>query len=109
LAPGGGMGAGDVKLALVLGFFLGYVGLDLRGLVLLVFIALLIGSLLGVVMGLVVGALRVRFGREVLPDPEAGEGELATRSWAKQPIPFGPSLALATVVAVLFSNELLSR
>jgi leader peptidase (prepilin peptidase)/N-methyltransferase len=109
LMPGGGMGFGDVKLALVLGFFLGYVGSNLRGLVLLVFTALLIGSLLGVVMGLAVGALRTRFGRDVLPDPEAAEGELAARAWSKQPIPFGPSLALATVVAVLFSNELLAH
>jgi leader peptidase (prepilin peptidase) / N-methyltransferase len=109
LLPGGGMGFGDVKLALVLGLFLGWLGSNLRGMVLLVFAALLIGSLLGVVMGIGVGALRTRFGRDVLPDPEAGEGELATRSWSKQPIPFGPSLALATVVAVLFSNELLSR
>ena len=107
LLPGGGMGFGDVKLALVLGLFLGWLGSNLRGMVLLVFTTLLIGSLLGVVMGVAVGAMRTRFGREVLPDPEAGDGELATRSWSKQPIPFGPSLALATVVAVLFSNQLL--
>lgn len=106
LMPGGGMGFGDVKLALVLGFFLGYVGLNLRGLVLLVFAALLIGSLLGVVMGIGVVALLTRLGRDVLADPDA-EYDLADRSWSKQPIPFGPSLAIATVVAVLFSNQLL--
>lgn len=109
LLPGGGMGMGDVKLALVLGLFLGWIGSNLRGMVLLVFAALLIGSLLGVVMGLVVGALRLRFGRDLLPDPDAEDGELATRSLTKQPFPFGPSLAMATVVALLFSNELLSR
>jgi leader peptidase (prepilin peptidase)/N-methyltransferase len=109
LLPGGGMGGGDVKLALVLGLFLGWLGSNLRGMVLLVFAALLIGSLLGVVMGLVVGALRLRFGRDVLPDPDADDGELASRSWTKQPFPFGPSLALATIVAVLFSNGLLAR
>lgn len=108
LLPGGGMGMGDVKLALVLGFYLGWLGSNLRGMVLLVFSALLIGSLLGVVMGLGVGALRLRFGRDALPDPEAAEGELATTSWTKQPFPFGPSLALATVFAVLFSRQLLS-
>jgi leader peptidase (prepilin peptidase)/N-methyltransferase len=109
LLPGGGMGMGDVKLALVLGFYLGWLGSNLRGMVLLVFSALLIGSLLGVVMGLGVGALRLRFGRDALPDPDADDGELATTSWTKQPFPFGPSLALATVFSVLFSNALLSR
>jgi leader peptidase (prepilin peptidase)/N-methyltransferase len=108
LMPGGGMGFGDVKLALVLGLFLGYVGLNLAGLVLLVFVALLIGSLLGVVMGIGVGALRLKLGRDVLPDPDAAEGELATTSWSKQPFPFGPALAAATVVAVLFSNQLVA-
>jgi len=107
--PGGGLGLGDVKLALVLGLFLGWLGSNLRGMVLLVFVAMLLGSLLGVVMGLVVGAIRVRFGKEVLPDPEAEEGELIKRHWTKQPFPFGPSLAAATVVAVLFSRELLAR
>jgi leader peptidase (prepilin peptidase)/N-methyltransferase len=106
LLPGGGMGFGDVKLALVLGLFLGWLGSNLRGMVLLVFSALLIGSLLGVVMGIGVGALRTKFGRTVLDDPDA-EDDLAERSWSKQPIPFGPSLAMATVVAVLFSNQLL--
>jgi leader peptidase (prepilin peptidase) / N-methyltransferase len=109
LLPGGGLGFGDVKLALVLGLFLGWLGSTLRGMVLLVFVALLLGSLLGVAMGLVVGALRTRFGRAVLPDPEAADEELARRHWSKQPFPFGPSLALATVVAVLFSRELLAR
>ena len=109
LMPGGGLGLGDVKLALVLGLFLGWLGSNLRGMVLLVFVALLLGSVLGVVMGLVVGAVRLRLGKEVLPDPEAEAGELTTRHWTKQPFPFGPSLAAATVVAVLFSRELLAR
>jgi leader peptidase (prepilin peptidase)/N-methyltransferase len=109
LLPGGGLGFGDVKLALVLGLFLGWLGSNLRGMVLLVFIALMLGSLLGAVMGGVVGVLRTRGGRDVLPDPDVAEGELASRHWSKQPFPFGPSLAAATVVAVLFSNTLLSR
>jgi leader peptidase (prepilin peptidase)/N-methyltransferase len=107
--PGGGLGFGDVKLALVLGLFLGWLGSNLRGMVLLVFVAMMLGSLLGAVMGAIVGVLRTRGGRDVLPDPDALDGELATRHWSKQPFPFGPSLAAATVFAVLFSNSLLNH
>ena len=105
--PGGGMGFGDVKLALVLGLFLGWLPTDAGGVVVLVFAALMIGSLLGVVMGLFVGFLRVRTRREILPDPDLEEGELLSLPWTKQPFPFGPSLSLASVAAVLLSNQLL--
>jgi prepilin signal peptidase PulO-like enzyme (type II secretory pathway) len=66
----------------------------------------MIGSLLGAVMGLVVGFLRVRMQREILPDPDMEEGELLLLPWTKQPFPFGPSLAVASVAAVLLSNSL---
>jgi leader peptidase (prepilin peptidase)/N-methyltransferase len=104
--PGGGMGLGDVKLALVLGLFLGWLAADIAGVVTLVFTALMLGSLLGVVMGLVVGYLRLRTQREILPDPDLEEGELLALPWNKQPFPFGPSLAVASAVAVLLSNQL---
>lgn len=105
--PGGGMGFGDVKLALVLGMFLGWLPADIGGVIVLVFAALMIGSLLGVVTGLFVGFLRVRTRREILPDPDLEEGELLTLPWTKQPFPFGPSLSVAAVAAVLLSNQLL--
>jgi leader peptidase (prepilin peptidase)/N-methyltransferase len=107
LLPGGGLGFGDVKLALVLGLFLGWLGSNLRNMVLLVFAALIVGSLLGAAMGIVVGAVRKGSGRELLPDPDAEEGELLAASWAKQAFPFGPALAVGTIVAVLCSNLLL--
>ena len=101
------MGFGDVKLALVLGLFLGWLPADVNGVVVLVFVALMLGSLLGAAMGLVVGFLRVKTQREILPDPDLEEGQLLALPWTKQPFPFGPSLAVATVTAVLFSNVLL--
>ena len=104
--PGGGMGFGDVKLALVLGLFLGWLPGDVSGVVMLVFVALTIGSLLGAVMGLVVGFLRVRMQREILPDPDLEEGELLLLPWTKQPFPFGPSLAVASLATVMLSNSL---
>lgn len=107
ILPGGGMGFGDVKLALVLGLFLGWLPADVNGVVVLVFVALMLGSLLGAAMGLVVGFLRVKTQREILPDPDLEEGQLLALPWTKQPFPFGPSLAVATVTAVLFSNVLL--
>lgn len=105
--PGGGMGFGDVKLALVLGMFLGWLPADVGGVFVLVFAALMLGSLLGVVMGLAVGLLRVRTRRELLPDPDLEEGELLALPWNKQPFPFGPSLSIASIAAVLLSNQLL--
>jgi leader peptidase (prepilin peptidase)/N-methyltransferase len=107
ILPGGGMGFGDVKLALVLGLFLGWLAADLADVVTLVFAALFVGSLLGVATGLVVGFLRLRTKREILPDPDLEEGELLTLPWTKQPFPFGPSLAVASALAVLSSNWLI--
>ena len=93
--------------ALVLGMFLGWLPADVGGVFVLVFAALMLGSLLGVVMGLAVGLLRVRTRRELLPDPDLEEGELLALPWNKQPFPFGPSLSIASIAAVLLSNQLL--
>jgi leader peptidase (prepilin peptidase) / N-methyltransferase len=77
-----GMGAGDAKLALVLGTFLGFV--DAPGVVVVgMFLSFLVGSVVGVVT-----MLRERGGR-------------------KTQIPFGPSLALGTVIAILVGRPLL--
>ena len=75
----GGMGWGDVKMAGLIGLVTGF---------LLVFVAMLMGVILG---GLVAGIL------------------LALRKKRrKEPIPFGPFLAVATIVALLWGNNILS-
>jgi len=75
----GGMGWGDVKMAGLIGLVTGF---------LLVFVAMLMGVILG---GLVAGIL------------------LALRKKTrKEPIPFGPFLAVATIVALLWGNNILS-
>ena len=85
-----GMGFGDVKLALVMGLYLGWLGwTDLEpylGPLRLVLYALMLGCILGVVFGLAIRVL--------------------TR--AKGAFPFGPALATACLVVVLFAADLRS-
>ncbi|HZA39072.1 MAG TPA: prepilin peptidase [Actinomycetota bacterium] len=76
-----GMGGGDVKLGFVLGTFLGY--LDGVGVVLVgMFLAFLIGSLVGI------GVM------------------LFTKRGRKAMVPFGPFLALGTVLAVFVGRSI---
>ena len=77
-----GMGGGDVKLAFVLGTFLGYVGgagVTAVGM----FLSFLLGGIIGLVLTVVGGAGR------------------------KTKVPFGPFLALGTVLAVFWGRGLL--
>jgi leader peptidase (prepilin peptidase) / N-methyltransferase len=76
-----GMGMGDVKLALVLGLYLGWLG---WGVLVLGFF---LGFLSGAVVGLALIALRLR-----------------TR---KDYVPFGPFLSAGTLAAVLWGQQLL--
>ncbi len=71
-----GMGAGDVKLAAFMGVFLGYY----------VLIALLVAFVLGAVVGLILIVTKVR-----------------TR---KDPLPFGPFLALGSLAALFAGAEI---
>ena len=80
LARPGGMGMGDVKLAGVLGLFLGGA----------VAVALMVALVLGTIVG---GIVIARVGAE------AGR---------KTAVPFGPFLALGAVVGVLVGNEIMS-
>ncbi|MGH2937977.1 MAG: prepilin peptidase [Solirubrobacterales bacterium] len=73
-----GMGLGDVKLAAVMGLFLG------RGVVTAMFVALLSGSTVGIAM-IVQGGMEAR----------------------KRAIPFGPFLALGGLVGLLWGPQLL--
>ena len=83
-----GMGFGDVKLAAVMGLYLGWLGwtelLPVAGPLRLVFYALMLGCVLGVVFGLAV--------------------QIATRK--RGAFPFGPALALACYIVVLFASDL---
>jgi leader peptidase (prepilin peptidase)/N-methyltransferase len=76
-----GMGFGDVRLAFVLGLFLGWLGLDR------VVLGLFLGFLLGAVAG--VGLILLR------------------RRTRKDSIPFGPFLALGALIAVLAGDPLI--
>lgn len=75
------MGFGDVKLAFVLGLFLGYLGWG--EVVLGLFLGFLYGALIGV--GLIVTGLRTR----------------------KDHVPFGPFLAAGTLTAILVGGSIL--
>jgi leader peptidase (prepilin peptidase)/N-methyltransferase len=66
-----GMGFGDVKLALLLGLFVGWVSGSKLDSFRAVMIALLIGSALGVVLGFG-RILTSKVGKSFLPDPEEG-------------------------------------
>ena len=80
-----GMGFGDVKLALLMGLFIGWIAPDAIRAVTLVLFALMIGCVIGVVIG----------------------GGLALVRRKNAAFPFGPALAASTVIAVLFSQQIL--
>jgi leader peptidase (prepilin peptidase) / N-methyltransferase len=78
-----GMGGGDVKLSFLLGMFLGY--LDGWGVVLVgMFLSFVLGGVIGVVAMSITGGGR------------------------KMQIPFGPFLALGTVLGVFVGHAILT-
>ena len=83
-----GMGFGDVKLALVMGLYLGWLGQSelhpLGGPIQLVLYGLMLGCTLGVVFGLVSSLITRRRGE----------------------FPFGPALALACVIVAYYAPDL---
>ena len=81
-----GLGYGDVKLARLMGLYLGWIFFDPITSVSLVLMALMIGSILGVVVGAtmtVVGRKRAEF-------------------------PFGPALAAGCIIAIQYSHHLIN-
>jgi leader peptidase (prepilin peptidase)/N-methyltransferase len=76
----GGMGFGDVKLAGVIGLYLGFLGWG----------PLLVGGFLGFLFGGIGGALAIA----------------ARRAGLKSKIPFGPYMVLGTMVAICAGVEL---
>lgn len=81
LAVPKGMGGGDINLAAYLGLHLGWLGLSLVG----------VGAFAGVFIGASVGVLLVLVGSK----------------GRKDTIPFGPSMALGAMVAIVFGRQLL--
>ena len=114
-----GLGFGDVKLGFVCGLHLGWVSGAFHpswvSVVGLVSGALLMAGILGVIGGLVVAVLRRR-GYRVLPYPEADSGPVGQPTvdgsgdrpgrLIDNSFPFGPALAVGTMVAVLFWEPL---
>lgn len=102
-----GMGFGDVKLALLLGLHLGWaagsVWIGWTPVFRLVFYALLLSCLVGGIGGLLLAILRRRLARDVIPDPEAEDGQ--PKRLLAQSMPFGPALAAGAVVVVFFADS----
>jgi prepilin signal peptidase PulO-like enzyme (type II secretory pathway) len=101
------LGFGDVKLALVMGLFLGWTD-DYLNSVRLVLISLVVGCLVGLGIGAALFLARKATGRELLIDPLVEAGELAPQSGLfGTTFPFGPALAIGASVGVLFAPQLL--
>lgn len=81
-----GMGFGDVKLAAVMGLYVGWLGASYTQAIALVLWAMLIGFVAGSVVGIGMLVMRKR----------------------SAPIPFGPFLALGTIAVVLLGHGLVS-
>lgn len=88
LAYPAGMGFGDVKLALVMGLYLGWVGwtplAPVAGPLRLVLYALMLGCIIGIVFGIATQIVTHKRGA----------------------FPFGPALAMGCLVVVLFAADL---
>ena len=82
-----GMGFGDVKLAALMGLFLGASSTTLMDAVVMVLWAMVIGFAIGTVAGLVI----------------------LVRRGGNHPFPFGPYLAAGTMIALLASSSFLQR
>jgi leader peptidase (prepilin peptidase)/N-methyltransferase len=81
-----GMGFGDVKLALVMGLYLGWLGVTKFDAFYLVLVALFLGCFVGALFGLLVSAIRRKGGA----------------------FPFGPALAAAAFFVMLTSDRFLT-
>lgn len=107
LASPKAMGFGDVKLSLLLGLHLGWAGGSVWNewipVFRLVFYALLLSCLIGGIGGLLIAIARRRSGRDVLADPEAADGQ--PERLLGQSMPFGPALAVGTMIVVLFADS----
>ena len=81
-----GLGYGDVKLARLMGLYLGWIFLDPVASASLVLMALMIGSILGVVVGATLTVVRRK----------------------RAEFPFGPALAAGCIIAIQLSHQLIA-
>ena len=101
------LGFGDVKLALLMGLFLGW-GDDYLNSLRLVLYSLVIGCIVGLAVGALLFVARKATGRELLLDPLVEAGELEPQSGLfGTTFPFGPALAIGAAIGVLFAPQLL--
>lgn len=104
-----GLAFGDVKLALLLGLFLGWSADSALDAARLVIWAFLIGMVFGIFSGVLVGLGRRAFGPNFLPDPDFPPPEDGSiEPLLKTAVPFGPALALSTLGLVVFSHTVLA-
>lgn len=103
LAYPAGLGFGDVKLAMLLGFVLGWVAETKIDSVRAVMFALLFGSALGVLLGLGRNVV-LRLGGRFLSDP-LGDGDAT--DWRSTTFPFGPPLMAGAIAIALFPTDIL--
>lgn len=101
IGSGGGLGLGDVKLALPVGLVLGWLGSGYGTSLLAVLLAFGLASLFGAIMGLLVWGVRA-MGNDLLPDPLADPANPRPTVF-----PFAPSLAAAAAVIAVASPTLL--
>jgi leader peptidase (prepilin peptidase)/N-methyltransferase len=101
------LGFGDVKLALLMGLFLGWTDDSLNA-IRLVLISLVLGCLIGLAIGAGLFIARKLSGRDLLLDPLVEAGELEPQGGLfGTTFPFGPALALGAGMGVLFAPQLL--
>lgn len=105
VAPGGGLGFGDVKLALLLGLALGWTARTATNVTRLLLWAMLLASILGVLAGVALGLARQLTGRNLLPDPDADPDE-PFPDLMKTAFPFGPGLVAGTLVVVAMRDTI---
>ncbi len=98
-----GLGFGDVKLALLLGLHLGW-GAGIYGggwltVIHLVFVSQVLASAFGAVGGLAVALIRAKRRNNFLADPSSAN---TNERLLTQSFPFGPALAAATMIVILY-------
>ena len=104
------MGFGDVKLALLLGLHTGWVAGAFFGgwstVFRLTFWGMFLGMLAGTALGITIAIVRRFVDIDALPDPEA-DPDADAAPVRKMAVPFGPGLAIGTLIVVLWPTLVL--